>query len=1704
MKSAVITLLTVFALVSANIIGLFLFIPQGEINFSPDELVDDQEDSNIEAQENELHSSIPSYGNDGIVEKIDWYLLPQDRNPSAKLFLDEQVIGIEFRLPEMTIERTEEGDIVNLDDCDFLLEPGKPLVPESRFFIAVPSGSKVKNVEVVEEKTHELESNHMIAPYVPRTLDGERLPVAQDFEVYSSDDLFPSSLYEIHGPDKLRHLDALEVKLYPVRVRPASEIVEVFDRIRLRIELEIQEGTGMTPPFIPVDDSLDIAILDLIVNSEDVIFSGSFEPPRAQGTRAPSTIYHTLGFQDSSSAIHLTKDTTVGNVGGVILLQEDDGLYYIAEAGKTMYVDGFDIGTANPLANLEYAMLHLQYNGTNGYTGDSKVRWALEGNGLQDTTIQPEDLGDNESPELSYNLLGHAGSPTTVNDLADLDVEFSENGTGGGSKDIPFDYIWIEFAYREELTGDSDYLIITNLRMADELRPLAEWKTDRLDIDAQVYDIDWIDSSCNGEDLLHKIYDFTRSMFENYSIEWVLLGGDETVVPTNTSSRRYDSFYADVTGFVYPDIAIGRLPTTLDSIMEGMVNDILAHQRDMRPWKSDMYLIGTNVFNTGDGRRDMEYIKERYLEGHDLTFYEDYEVEGNISRSRTINTYNLGMGASVITGHGSKYGWYMTNGTKNFFNKYDVNNSMNNSDKRGFCWSSTCSSSGFVGSYVSIGEMWLVARDGGGIGYIGAAEIAWYSSTYILYRAFFKAYDDMLDAGEDPTQGKCHLQALNRINYRIYNLFGDPQVGLTISKPNAEVVTGTFKTGPFVEQIGFDQNDQVTFKTTIKYPKSVLPKGVHLNFSVHNEAGDVYYLNETYDADPEDVYDLIFWNWTVPTGASPGIYNVTIRIYNISQGWEFVIENGTYFFIDYHASVFWVEQVNSEVIEDDIVTYRIHIDNFIEPIPAGKVWVQLEGRDYAPYLTPFDHYEERILAIPAVLDFVVEVQVKVFEPGTYNVTAGLHIGWALMDSVEGNETEVRGIRILEVTFNYPLYFRQDQVNISYRYFAFSDFTGNASIFVQDQTDQVYLLHNFFNGTSWINFTWIVPKYHPNGTYDIDLEIYGLGRSLETSVESMRVIIVREILDKGENWLISMQQPNGGWNESNWFWPVGTNYNETARAIQALIWSGVEVSDPVIQDAADYVENSLNLSIPGRIDDFAQCIWALVDAGRDSSPKVQNSAEIIRKMQNWIHEPENWSLCFSSQINESWIANISGYDGMGNLLYRLTYNGTFNSSEIVWINFSVVPGTIKLNATVNTTAGWFGARSIIPPLYKLDPTWWGQSILIDDSWEFPNSTIWNLSISEEIEFDRGWGKKKGMNSLAGFTAWAVIGLLQTGSLGPMEYGALVDGVQWLLDNQSADGSWYPYALDGVWSGGSYAYPEVIVGGWAACSILNTALPVIALVMNGTTGPAVDDAVTWLKLKQESDGSYPTYPLSPWDWRVNLVSTSHTLRALKRAGYVFEIGSPYVREAVRFVCIAQSKYSGNWDEEANFTRVTTEAMLALASLRYLDTMELEEGWNLISIPLIQSDISLSSVLDPIKGEYDAVQWYDASDGNDPWKHHQISKPSNLNDLKEINHIMGVWIHITKPGGVTFSYEGSEPIRNQKVTLYEGWNLVGYPSLSNRKRTIALNNILFGSDIDSIWTYNAVTQKWENVGALTYLEVGRGYWIHAKTTCVWEVPI
>jgi len=167
----------------------------------------------------------------------------------------------------------------------------------------------------------------------------------------------------------------------------------------------------------------------------------------------------------------------------------------------------------------------------------------------------------------------------------------------------------------------------------------------------------------------------------------------------------------------------------------------------------------------------------------------------------------------------------------------------------------------------------------------------------------------------------------------------------------------------------------------------------------------------------------------------------------------------------------------------------------------------------------------------------------------------------------------------------------------------------------------------------------------------------------------------------------------------------------------------------------------------------------------------------------------------------------------------------------------------------------------------------------------------------------------------------------------------------------------------------------------------------------------------------------------------------------------------------------------------------------------------GWNLVSIPVSPASAVITEVLSSIEGQYDLVYAYDASDAADPWKKYNTAAPSFLNDLTEIDATMGLWIRATEP--VTLTVSGSVP-SSTDISLYTGWNLVGYPSLTARPMTEALAGI--EGKYDLVYAYDAwdTEDPWKkyNTAAppflndLTEMGSGWGYWIRVSEDCVWRV--
>ncbi|MFH0816900.1 MAG: hypothetical protein V1934_08830 [Methanobacteriota archaeon] len=161
-------------------------------------------------------------------------------------------------------------------------------------------------------------------------------------------------------------------------------------------------------------------------------------------------------------------------------------------------------------------------------------------------------------------------------------------------------------------------------------------------------------------------------------------------------------------------------------------------------------------------------------------------------------------------------------------------------------------------------------------------------------------------------------------------------------------------------------------------------------------------------------------------------------------------------------------------------------------------------------------------------------------------------------------------------------------------------------------------------------------------------------------------------------------------------------------------------------------------------------------------------------------------------------------------------------------------------------------------------------------------------------------------------------------------------------------------------------------------------------------------------------------------------------------------------------------------------------------------LNQGWNLVSLPLAQVDATVGASLSTIAGKWSAIMTYNAT-SNDHWKTNIASRADALDDLKSLNHRSGYWINVTQAGGCTLAVYGLPP-SSTAIQLRAGWNLVGYPS---SRGDLAAAIALWGTGADSVESFDpAELYMTSAMGAMQTLTPGYGYWMHVSADTVWTV--
>ncbi|MCK4366765.1 MAG: right-handed parallel beta-helix repeat-containing protein [Thermoplasmata archaeon] len=159
----------------------------------------------------------------------------------------------------------------------------------------------------------------------------------------------------------------------------------------------------------------------------------------------------------------------------------------------------------------------------------------------------------------------------------------------------------------------------------------------------------------------------------------------------------------------------------------------------------------------------------------------------------------------------------------------------------------------------------------------------------------------------------------------------------------------------------------------------------------------------------------------------------------------------------------------------------------------------------------------------------------------------------------------------------------------------------------------------------------------------------------------------------------------------------------------------------------------------------------------------------------------------------------------------------------------------------------------------------------------------------------------------------------------------------------------------------------------------------------------------------------------------------------------------------------------------------------------TRPLTPGPNLVSIPLMQSDESIETVLQTV--QYDKAWYYDSSSGE--WKWYMTSKGYGRG-LWNVNHTMGLWLNVTEDSNLTVA--GVVPPQTT-IHLHEGWNLVSFPSMN---ASFTVSHLKTSVPVVRVEGFDPAPPYFLRVlSDSDALLAGRAYWVKVQADVVWTVP-
>jgi len=359
-------------------------------------------------------------------------------------------------------------------------------------------------------------------------------------------------------------------------------------------------------------------------------------------------------------------------------------------------------------------------------------------------------------------------------------------------------------ALEPRLLMSGNVLIVTNAALSSAFQEVADWYT-RKGYAAEVVTTESIYAEYAGRDNQEKIRTAIQDYHTNRGVEYVLLGGDDTVVPDrNTyvrvggyteSSMPTDLYYSGLEGtwdsdgdsifgeagqdtdvdLTY-DVILGRYPVRTVEHVETLLSKVIAYETTPAggDWATSMLATGDKLWNTyaagtyrgiefdhtaSDAEIKSYYADDLYVAPYwderqlDVLFDTktswDSETAGDYAMSPTNLIETMGSGYQFM--HMATHGSYSLWGTESggYFSSNSVNN-LSSPVNASIVSTIACMTGGFDKAEHSLSEAFLRSPDSGTIIYLGSSRYGWgYASTALgpSFRYSYQFYKEFLANG---------------------------------------------------------------------------------------------------------------------------------------------------------------------------------------------------------------------------------------------------------------------------------------------------------------------------------------------------------------------------------------------------------------------------------------------------------------------------------------------------------------------------------------------------------------------------------------------------------------------------------------------------------------------------------------------------------------------------------------------------------------------------------------------------------------------------------------------------------------------------------------------------------------------------------------------------------------------------------------------